>query len=262
MIAADASPGSVAHVEIDAFVRHRSLTGFGPEGQERLAQARVAIVGAGGLGCPVALYLATSGVGHLTLIDSDRVSVTNLHRQVLFGPDDVGRPKVEAAADALGRLAPGVTIDALDGRLVDGGTAASGLGGAGALDATEALKGFDLVLDCTDTWTSRHAVADACAALEVPLVWGAVQGWFGQVTVFSGGRTLRDVFPDEPAPELAVCEGGGVLGPLCGQVGTAMATQAVVQLTGAGKGLVGTLQVIDARDGQWRSLPIAGGARA
>lgn len=260
--AADASPGSVAHVEIDAFVRHRSLPGFGPQGQERLAQARVAIVGVGGLGCPVSLYLATSGVGHLTLIDSDRVSVTNLHRQVLFGPDDVGRPKVEAAAEALARLASRTTVDAIDARVVDAATASTGRGEAGALDAATVLAGHDLVLDCTDTWNSRHAVADACAALEVPLVWGAVQGWFGQVTVFSGGRTLRDVFPDEPAPELAVCEGGGVLGPLCGQVGTAMATQAVVQLTGAGKGLAGTLQVIDARDGQWRSLPIAGGARA
>ena len=238
----------MTHVEVDAFVRHRALPGFGPEGQDALGDARVAIVGVGGLGCPAALYLAAAGVGEVTLIDSDRVSVTNLHRQVLFGPEHVGVAKVEAAAAALAALAPATRVTAVDARL--------------GADASSVLEGHDLVLDCTDTWPSRLAVADAALGLGIPLVWGAVQGWYGQVTVFAGGRTLRDVFPQEPAPDFGVCDAGGVLGPLCGQVGTAMASQAVVLLTGAGPGLAGTLQVIDARDGAWRSLPIAGGVRA
>lgn len=248
----------MTRVEADAFVRHRALAGFGAAGQDALARARVAIVGVGGLGCPAALYLATSGVGALTLIDSDRVAVSNLHRQVLFGPADVGRAKVDAARDALAALAPGTAVTALDVRLADS-------------DAASLLAGHDLVLDCTDTWPSRLAVADACAALGTPLVWGAVQGWFGQVTVFSGDATLRSLFPSEPAPDFGVCDAGGVLGALCGQVGTAMAAQAVVLLAGAGPGLAGTLQVLDARDGVWRSLPVGpvapaasvdGGARA
>ncbi len=238
----------MTRVAADAYVRQRALPGFGGEGQEALGAARVAIVGVGGLGCPAALYLAAAGVGALTLIDSDRVSVTNLHRQVLFGPADVGLAKVEAAASSLAALAPQVSVTTIDARL--------------GADAADVLAGDDLVLDCTDTWPSRLAVADACADLGIPLVWGAVQGWFGQVTVFDEGRTLRDVFPVEPAPDFGVCDAGGVLGPLCGQVGAAMASQAIVRLTGAGRGLVGTLQVVDARDGAWRSLPIAGGAGA
>ncbi|WP_062313555.1 HesA/MoeB/ThiF family protein [Demequina rhizosphaerae] len=236
-------------MEADAFVRHRALPGLGAAGQDALGDARVAIVGVGGLGCPAALYLAAAGVGGLTLVDADHVSVTNLHRQVLFGPADVGRAKVGAAREALARVAPGTRVAAVEARL-------------GAADASAMLDGHDLVLDCTDTWPSRHAVADACAALGIPLVWGAVQGWFGQVTVFSDGITLRDLFPEEPPPELASCEGAGVLGPLCGQVGAAMAAQAVVLLTGVGPGLRGTLQVVDAREGGWRSVPVGRGARA
>ena len=233
----------MTQVDIDAFVRHRALEGFGPDGQEALSAARVAIVGVGGLGCPVALYLATSGVGHLTLVDSDHVSVTNLHRQVLFGPADVGQLKVDAAARALSRVAPQTTVTTLASRLGD--------------DAAEVLAGHDLILDCTDTWASRFSVADAAERLGVRLVWGAVSGWFGQVTVFGPGRRLRDLFPEHSVSQWDVCEGGGVLGPLCGQVGTAMATQAVVMLAGAGSGLEGKLAIIDAREGVWRDVPVA-----
>ncbi len=239
----------MTRVEADAFVRQRALPGFGAAGQAALGSARVAVVGVGGLGCPAALYLAAAGVGSLTLIDSDRVSVTNLHRQVLFGPSDVGDAKVTAAARALGHVAPSTVVSIVDARLTDA-------------TASSLLAGHDLILDCTDTWPSRLTVDDAAAGLGVPLVWGAVQGWYGQVTVFAGGGRLRDVFPEEPAPDFGVCDAGGVLGPLCGQVGAAMASQAVVLLTGAGPGLAGTLQVLDARDGAWRSLPLAGGVRA
>jgi len=236
-------------VEPDPFVRQRALAGFGPEGQAALADARVAIVGVGGLGCPAALYLAAAGVGSLTLIDSDAVSVTNLHRQVLFGPDDVGDRKVHAAARALGKSAPWTTVTALDTRIC-------------AADAADVLSGHDLVLDGTDMWSSRYAVADAAAGLGIPLVWGAVAGWFGQVTVFGDGVGLRDVFPVQPPPEFDQCDAGGVLGALCGQVGTAMAAQALVLLTGSGRALRGRMSVLDSRNGEWRTLPIAGEVNA
>lgn len=234
----------VGDVVSDAFTRQRVLPGFGAQGQDRLGSARVAIVGLGGLGCPAALYLAAAGVGHLTLVDSDQVAVSNLHRQVLYGPADCGEPKVEAAARALARVAPAVTVVTQRTRL--------------GADAAAVLAGHDVVLDCTDTWPSRYAVAAACEELGVPLVWGAVSGWFGQVTVFDGKVTLDDLFPSEPPADFGVCDGGGVLGTLCGQVGTAMASQAVVMMAGFA-GLVGTLAIIDARDGVWRHVAVGGG---
>lgn len=236
----------MTRVEPDPFVRQRALAGFGVDGQKSLVDARVAIVGVGGLGCPAALYLAAAGVGSLTLIDSDSVSITNLHRQVLFGPDDVGARKVDAAARRLAVSAPWTAVTAVDARL-------------SASDAVEALEGHDVILDGTDMWSSRYAVSDAAVALGLPLVWGAVQGWFGQVCVFDDGASLRDVFPTQPPPELDSCDAGGVLGPLCGQVGTAMASQAVVVLAGSGEALRGRLSVLDARDGEWRTLPIGAG---
>jgi adenylyltransferase/sulfurtransferase len=203
----------------------------------------VAIVGAGGLGCPVALYLAAAGVGQLTLIDSDVVADSNLHRQILFSPADVGRAKVEAAAAALGVLAPRVNVTPVTLRLTPG-------------NAAEALAGHHVIVDATDTFASRLTVADAAAELGVPVAWGAVQGWFGQVTVFDGTVGLRDIFPVEPPPDFGVCDAGGVLGTLCGQVGTAMATEAVKLLTGVGVPLTGVLSVIDAREGRWRDLDV------
>jgi len=234
---------------VDPFVRHRALEGFGAAGQDALAGARVAVVGMGGLGCPAAQYLAGAGVGRLTLIDSDAVSLTNLHRQLLYGPADVGRRKVDAAAQVLTERAPWCEVTPLDQRLT-------------ATAAAAALAGHDVVLDGTDTWASRYLIADAAAELGVPVVWGAISAWYGQVTVFDGAHHLRDVFPEEPAAHLAVCEGGGVLGPLAGQVGTAMASQAVMVLTGVGTALAGRLSVIDARDGAWRTLPVAAHAEA
>ncbi|WP_291382483.1 HesA/MoeB/ThiF family protein [Demequina sp.] len=227
----------------DPYLRQRVLPGFGDQGQRSLTDARVAIVGQGGLGCPVALYLAAAGVGHLTLIDSDTVADSNLHRQILFAPADVGRAKVDAAAAALGRLAPGVSVAAVQSRLTPE-------------NAVEALVGHNVIVDSTDTFASRLTVADAAAALGVPVAWGAVQGWFGQVTVFDGSVGLRDIFPVEPPPDFGVCDAGGVLGTLCGQVGTAMATEAVKLVTGVGVPLVGVLSVIDAREGRWRDLDV------
>ena len=227
----------------DPFIRQRVLAGFGQQGQAALAAARVAIVGAGGLGCPAALYLAASGVGRITLVDADSVTMSNLHRQVLFGPDDVGERKVDAAAAAVKRVAPWCDIEPRAERIT-------------ADNAVATLSGHDVIVDGTDTFPSRMVIADAARELHLPLVWGAVQGWFGQVTVFDDSVGLRDLFPTEPPPDFGVCDAGGVLGTLCGQVGTAMATEAIKVLTGAGVPLVGTLAVLDAREGRWRDLPV------
>lgn len=231
----------------DPYLRQRVLAGFGPQGQDALERARVAVVGVGGLGCPAALYLAAAGVGHLTLIDSDSVATSNLHRQILFSPAHVGRPKVDAATEVLGVIAPGVRVTPVGKRLTPDNSA-------------DLLAGHDVVVDSTDTFGSRLVVADAAARLGLPVAWGAVQGWFGQVTVFDGEMGLRDIFPEEPPPDFGVCDAGGVLGTLCGQVGTAMATETVKLLTGIGVPLTGRLSIIDAREGRWRDLDVRRGA--
>lgn len=228
----------------DPFVRQRALTGFGAAGQRALSGASVALVGVGGLGCPAAQYLAAAGVGRLTLIDSDHVSVTNLHRQILFGPDAVGRHKVHAAVGALRLIAPGVDIRPVL-RRVD------------ADNARELLAGHDVIVDGTDTFAARHVIADAAAELDIPVAWGAVSGWHGQVTVFTREARMRALFPEEPTAALDSCEGGAVLGTLCGQVGAALATEALKIASGAGTTLAGTLAVVDARTGRWREIALA-----
>lgn len=227
----------------DPFVRQRALPGFGPEAQDKLQAARVAVIGAGGLGSPVTMYLAAAGVGHLSLFDGQHVSITDLHRQVLFGPDDVGTPKVVAAARFLAARSPWSTIDPRQVRL-------------GVDDAERLLVGHDVVIDATDTFGSRRIVASAAQTLGLPLVWGAVNGWNGHVTVFNDSIGLDDVFPHDPEPRFDACETSAVLGTLCGQIGTAMATETLKILTGTGSPLVGTLSVFDARTGRWRDAPL------
>lgn len=226
-------------------MRQRTLAGFGEDGQRALADSSVAIVGVGGLGCPAALYLAAAGVGRITLIDSDTVSVTNLHRQVLFGPDDVGARKVDAAARRLAGLAPGCRITPLATRLT-------------AADIEATLAGHDVIVDATDTFHSRLLIDDAAVALGVPVAWGAVQGWNGQVTAFGLRVRLRDAFPVEPEFDLEVCDSGPVMGTVCGQVATAMATEAIKLASGSGASLEGRIEVLDGRTGRWRSLTVAG----
>ncbi|WP_062201806.1 HesA/MoeB/ThiF family protein [Demequina salsinemoris] len=228
----------------DPFLRQRVLRGFGDAGQEALAGARVAIVGVGGLGCPAAQYLAAAGVGSLTLVDSDRVAASNLHRQILFGPDDVGRLKVDAAVDALNRIAPWCAVTEVPERLAE---SSAGL-----------LAGVDIVVDGTDTWASRRAVASLARSRGVPVVWGAVQGWYGQVAVFGGAVDLADVYPQEDVGDLDRCDGQGVVGVVCGQVGTSMAQRAMALILGNDAG-EGRLDQLDGRTGRWREVRV--GAR-
>ncbi|GAB3171733.1 hypothetical protein GCM10027059_40440 [Myceligenerans halotolerans] len=230
--------------------RHLLLGGFGPEAQARLTGARVVVIGAGGLGSPVLQYLAAAGVGTLGIVDDDVVAPSNLQRQVLHGPDDAGRPKTTSAADTLRALCgPGLKIAEHRLRL-------------DASNAAEILAGYDLVVDGSDTFATRYAVSDAAAALGMPVVWGTVLGWDGQVSVWwsaaPGGRALTypDVFGPQP-PEGDSCETVGVLGPACGAVGSALAVEAVKLLTGTGDVALGRLLVYDARTSGWDTIPLA-----
>ena len=252
----DATPPLTAD-EHARYARQLALPLVGEAGQRRLKAARVLLVGAGGLGAPVALYLAAAGVGALTLADDDRVDASNLHRQVLYGTRDVGRPKLEAAAERLRDVNPHVHVDARPGYLT-------------AADARALVAGHDVVVDGTDNFAARYAVNDACAALGVPNVYGSVHRFEGQVSVFAapdprapGGRgpCYRCLYPAPPPDGLVPnCAEGGVLGVLPGVVGTLQAAEALKLLLGVGDPLVGRLLVVDAL--AMRFLPVAVQRRA
>ncbi|GAA1875516.1 HesA/MoeB/ThiF family protein [Myceligenerans crystallogenes] len=230
--------------------RQLLLGGFGPDAQARLAGARVVVVGAGGLGSPVLQYLAAAGVGTLGIVDDDDVAPSNLQRQVVHRADDVGRAKTASAADTL-RAMRGDGLEVVEHRVrLDAGNAAA------------VFAGYDVVVDGSDTFATRYALSDAAASLGIPVVWGTVLGWDGQVSVWwsaaPGGRaiTYPDVFGPQP-PEGDSCETVGVLGPACGAVGSAMAVEAVKLLTGTGDVALGRLLVYDARTSGWETIPLA-----
>src|SRR5699024_10953943 len=205
--------------------------------------------GAGGLGAPVLSYLTAAGVGTITVIDPDTVDATNLHRQVLFAAEDVGRSKAVAAAEHLHGLNPAVQVRAV----VETVTPASAL---------ELLAGHDLVLDGTDHFPTRSLASDACEMLDRPLVWGSILAFSGQVSVFWGadgrGVTYRDVHPVPPRPgEVPSCSEAGVLGMLCGVIGSTMAMEAVKVLAGMGEVLFGRLALYDALRARWDEIPVA-----
>ncbi|MDN5820900.1 MAG: ThiF family adenylyltransferase, partial [Brachybacterium sp.] len=233
----------------ERYLRQMRLPELGALGQRRLAASRVAVIGAGGLGAPVLTYLAAAGVGQITLLDPDTVDPTNLHRQVLFTGDDLGRSKAVAAAEHLHALNPEVTVHAV----VDVVTPENAL---------EQLAGHHLVLDGTDNFPTRYLASDACELLDIPLVWGSILGFAGQVSVFwsAGGRgvTYRDVHPVPPRPgEVPSCSEAGVLGMLCGVIGSTMAMEAVKVLAGLGEVLFGRLALYDALRARWDELPLA-----
>ncbi|HWS49576.1 MAG TPA: HesA/MoeB/ThiF family protein [Microbacterium sp.] len=235
--------------ELVRTARHAVLAGIGEEGQRRLSAAHVAIVGAGGLGSPALLALAAAGVGTITVIDDDDVELTNLQRQLAHRVDDIGTPKTASAARAIRALAPNATVREVGQRL-DGGN-------AGLL-----LAGADVVVDTSDSFQTRRHVATATEALGVPLVWGAVQEWHAQATVFwsdPAGRepvVLADLFPVGTEGEPPSCAQVGVLGALCVQVGGLLAGEVVKLITGAGEPLLGRLAMIDALTARQHEIAI------
>ncbi|MFI2366148.1 ThiF family adenylyltransferase [Promicromonospora sp. NPDC019610] len=241
--------GGLGPAERRRAARHLLLDGFGLAAQERLAASRVVVVGAGGLGSPALQYLAAAGVGTLGIIDDDVVEASNLQRQVLHSAADVGRAKPESAADTLRGLAPEVEVIAHRERLTRDNAAAI-------------LAGYHLVVDGSDTFETRYAVSDAAARLGLPVVWGTVLGWDGQVSVFwsaaPDGRaiTYPDVFGPQP-PEGESCATVGVLSPACGVVGSTMAVEAVKVLTGTGDPALGRLLAYDARTSGWDTIALA-----
>ena len=245
----------LTRAEVERWSRHLLLPQVGEEGQRRLRNARVCVVGAGGLGAPVLLYLAAAGVGRLGVVDADAVELSNLQRQVVHGRDDVGRAKVDSARDAVHALDPGVDVVTHHVRL-----------GTENVDAV--LAGYDLVIDGTDNFPTRYLVNDACVRLGLPEVWGSIFRFDAQVAVFWGAPPagsgvapvqLRDLFPaPPPAGSVPSCAEGGVLGALCGQVGSLMATEAVKLLTGAGEPLLGRVLVLDALAARWTEVPLVG----
>lgn len=252
---------SLSPEELERYARHIVLREVGGPGQRRLGAARALVVGAGGLGCPALAYLAAAGVGALGVLDDDVVSLSNLQRQILFATADVGRPKVEAAAAALGRINPHVAVEPIALRLTEAN--AAGL-----------VAGRDVVLDGSDSFATRYAVNAACVAAGAPLVVGAMSQWEGQVALFDparGGPCYACVFPEAPAAGLAPsCAEAGVIGALPGVIGSMMALEAIKLLTRAGEGLRGRLAIFDGLYGESRRLatraradcPVCGGRGA
>ncbi|HEY4599131.1 ThiF family adenylyltransferase [Corynebacterium sp.] len=231
--------------------RHLNLPGFGPAEQQRLHDARVLVVGAGGLGCPAMQSLASAGVGTIVLYDDDTVDVTNLHRQILFSAEDVGRAKVDAATDALQRIQPDIRVEAHRYRL-------------DANNIVEAFRQVDLVIDGSDNFDTKFLVADAAEISGTPLVWTTVLRFAGQISVFNStasgerGIGLRDLFPEKPSGDsIPDCASAGVLGATTAVMGALAATEAIKWITGVGQPLLGAVLSYDALTARTQSFRIA-----
>ena len=229
--------------EVERYARHLVLREIGGPGQQRLKAARVLVVGAGGLGCPAALYLAAAGVGTLRLIDDDTVGLSNLQRQISFATPDVGRAKVEAGARGLTALNPHVHVEPAAERLT-------------ADNAARLIENCDAVIDGTDDFAARFAVNAACVAARVPLVSGALGRWNGQVGVFTGRPCYRCLTPEAP-PDAETCARVGVIGALAGVVGSMTALEAIKLITRAGEPLTGRLLIYDGLTGAARTVTVA-----
>ncbi|MCB0556749.1 MAG: molybdopterin-synthase adenylyltransferase MoeB [Phaeodactylibacter sp.] len=237
--------------ELRRYARHLALPGFGMEGQQKLKMAKVLVLGAGGLGAPVLLYLAAAGVGHIGIVDFDRVEDTNLQRQVLYTIEDVGQFKAEAARRRLLALNPHIKVEAFTIPFQ-------------RENALELIAPFDIVVDGTDNFPTRYLSNDACVLAGKPLIYGSIFRFEGQVSVFNyllengeRGPNYRDLFPTPPPPELVPnCAEGGVLGVLPGIIGSMQANEAIKVLTGIGQPLAGKLLLFDAASFSSRILNI------
>jgi len=236
----------LTHEEILRYSRHLILPDVGVEGQRKLKAARVLLIGAGGLGSPLALYLSAAGVGHIGLVDFDIVDVTNLQRQVLHGTSDVGTSKLVSARKRIAEVNPHVELTTYDTPL-------------NSTNALEIFKDYDIVVDGTDNFPTRYLVNDACVLLGIPNVYGSIYRFEGQASVFAtkDGPCYRCLYPEPPPPGLVPsCAEGGVLGVLPGLVGTLQATETIKLVVGIGESLAGRLLLIDALGANFRTVKV------
>lgn len=242
------APGPALNpAELERYSRHALMPEIGLEGQRRLKNARVLVIGAGGLGSPALLYLAAAGVGTLGIVDDDTVELSNLQRQVIHGMTDLGRSKLDSAKDAIVELNPDITVRLHPVRL-------------DSSNALELMAEYDLILDGADNFATRYLVNDAAAILGKPYVWGSILRFDGQVSVFWDrfGPNYRDLYPEPPAPgTVPSCAEGGVFGMLCASIGAMMVTEAVKLITGVGQTLLGRLLIFDALASRWREIRIS-----
>jgi sulfur-carrier protein adenylyltransferase/sulfurtransferase len=226
--------------ELKRYSRHLVLPNFGKEGQEKLKRARVLVVGAGGLGAPVLLYLGAAGVGHIGIADHDQVELSNLQRQVLFSKNDIGKSKSICAAESIKNLNPEISVININDKLT-------------SANALSIINDYDMVVDCTDNFPTRYLLNDACVLADKVLIYGSVFRYEGQVAVFNGKKkeadyypNYRDLFPEPPAPGLVMnCEEAGVLGVLPGLIGCMQANEAIKIITGIGEALHDCLLIFD-----------------
>jgi len=238
------SAAELTQEEIRRYGRHLIMPEIGLAGQKKLKAAKVLLVGAGGLGSPLSLYLAAAGIGRIGLVDYDRVDYSNLQRQIIYSVRDVNRPKLEAAKDRILEINPNVQVDTYETRLT-------------SENAMEIVRDYDVVIDGTDNFPTRYLVNDACVLLGKPNVYGSIFRFEGQVSVFDSkrGPCYRCLYPEPPPPGLVPsCAEGGVLGVLPGVIGTLQATEAIKLILGKGESLVGRLLLFDALKMDFREL--------
>jgi sulfur-carrier protein adenylyltransferase/sulfurtransferase len=236
--------------EVARYSRHLVIPDLGADGQKRLKNARVLVIGAGGLGAPALLYLAAAGVGTIGIVDDDVVDASNLQRQIIHGVSDVGRSKAQSARDSIAEINPLVDVRAHEVRL-------------DRRNAVDLFEQYDLIVDGTDNFATRYLVNDAAVLARKPYVWGSIYRFEGQASVFwedaPGGRGLnyRDLYPEAPPPGMVPsCADGGVLGVLCASIASVMGTEAIKLITGIGESLLGRLLMYDALQMSYRTIAI------
>ncbi|QDP98746.1 adenylyltransferase/sulfurtransferase MoeZ [Microlunatus elymi] len=232
--------------EVQRYSRHLIIPDVGMDGQKRLKNAKVLIIGAGGLGSPALLYLAAAGVGTLGIIDFDTVDESNLQRQVIHGQSDIGKSKAQSAKESIAEVNPLINVVTHDVRLDND-------------NVLEIFSQYDLILDGTDNFATRYLVNDAAVLLGKPYVWGSIFRFEGQVSVFweKHGPNYRDLYPVPPPPGMVPsCAEGGVLGVLCASIGSIMVTEAIKLITGIGEPLIGRLMVYDALEMSYKTLKL------
>ncbi|WP_330249954.1 adenylyltransferase/sulfurtransferase MoeZ [Nocardia sp. NBC_00565] len=236
--------------EIARYSRHLIIPDLGVDGQKRLKNAKVLVIGAGGLGSPALLYLAAAGVGTLGIVEFDEVDASNLQRQIIHGESDIGRPKADSARDSILEINSGINVGLHKIRLEPE-------------NAVELFAEYDLIVDGTDNFATRYLVNDAAVLAGKPYVWGSIYRFEGQVSVFwedapdGRGINYRDLYPEAPPPGMVPsCAEGGVLGVLCASIGSVMVTEAIKLITGIGEPLLGRLMVYDALDMNYRTIKL------